>query len=252
MSKRLSYVLFAVLVALLAVGMGLMLHCCREARGEMTCNALDVEITDDFEFVSAAQVAAYIEADYGKCVGRHIDSIALGRIETLLEKRSVILDSEAWTTDDGVLHVSVRQRKPKVCCKGKDKGWYIDKEGFAFPMSSGYEAEVLTIEGNIPDLGRPGREQWIAGVLELERFISGSRTWRGRIATLRVDDKGDIRLTTTDGDEQFILGYPDNIPEKFARMEKYYSHILPSLEDGKRYKSVNLKFNKQLICRKDI
>jgi hypothetical protein len=71
------------------------------------------------------------------------------------------------------------------------------------------------------------------------------------VEKISVGAGGEVELKMKEGKERFIIGYPDQIEAKFGKIGKYYSHILPSL-DNVQYKSVNLKYNKQIICRKDI
>jgi len=188
---------------------------------------------------------------YGPCIGMQLDSIDLASIEKLLESKGVIINSEAWTTRDGVLHISIEQRAPVLRFQRGAEGFYIDHDGYVFPLHPSYTAEVPLVEGAIPPIEGEGWESWTAGVLELNDFVSKSRVWRDKVEKISVAGKGDIELKLADCGERFILGWPDAIPEKFAKIEKYFSTIQPSLEDIK-YKSVNLKYNKQIICRKDI
>ena len=56
-------------------------------------------------------------------------------------------------------------------------------------------------------------------------------------------------MITRDGNERFIFGSPSGVDDKLARMEKYYKYILPEKGQG-YYKTVNVKFDKQIICKK--
>ena len=88
----------------------------REQKTLLTCTGLEVEIMDStsLSFVSKADVKRYIERDYGVYMGQRLDSVDLKKIETVLDGRSAILKSEAYTTTDGILHVEVTQREPVV------------------------------------------------------------------------------------------------------------------------------------------
>ena len=88
-------------------------------------------------------------------------------------------------------------------------------------------------------------------VLALTRYMAKSKSLSGRITEMSVNAAGDIVMTPTYGNEVIVFGSPKDASEKFARLEKYYSHILPEKGEG-YYKSVNVKYNGQIICRKDI
>ena len=237
------------LVLLAALGM---LHSCeRNAASHRLCQGLDVQLPGGLEFVTAEDVRSLMDRGYGPYVGVHLDSLDLGKIEKLMESKGVVLSSEAWTTRDGILHVSIVQRAPALRFKRGEEGFYIDREGFVIPLHPSYTADVPVIEGAIPALDGDEGKEWSKAVLSMMDYISASKRWKDKIEKVSVSKRGDIEIKTTDGAERFIFGAPDAIPEKFGRMEKYYSHILPEKGEG-YYKSVNLKYNKQIICRKDI
>ena len=54
-----------------------------------------------------------------------------------------------------------------------------------------------------------------------------------------------------EGDEEFILGEAEDIPDKFSKIGRYYEYILPEKGQG-YYKYVNVKYKNQIVCRKDM
>ncbi|MBQ9462080.1 MAG: cell division protein FtsQ/DivIB [Bacteroidales bacterium] len=237
--------------ALLLAGFGLLGSCARSERRAILCDGLDVQIKDKYEFVTDEDIKGFVDKKYGTYIGVRLDSLDLYRLEKMLEEKGVVLKSEAWTTNDGILHISIQQRQPVLRFQRGDKGFYVDKEGFVFPLHSSYTADVPVIEGTIPSLESESGEAWARGVISLVNYIQGSKKWRERVSGISVNSRGDLELRVNSGKERFILGYPDKLDGKFARMDKYFSHILPAKGEG-YYKSVNLKYNKQIICRKDI
>lgn len=220
-------------------------------RAKVLCDRLDVQIKDEHKFVTPEDVTELIIKRYGTYVGVRLDSLDLYRMEQLLEQKSVVEKSEAWTTPDGVLHVSVVQRKPVLRFMRNGQVYYIDRTGFIFPQHTDYVAEVPMIEGSIPSAGNPNWDKWVEGVLSLVEMLDGSKMWKDRLEGLSMNSAGDLELRLKDGSERFIIGFPDELAGKLERMGKYFTHIQPSKDQG-YYKSVNLKFNKQIICRKDI
>ncbi len=246
--KRIAFC--AALLLLLTV-LGFIASRARAERSAVLCNALDVQILDEYEFVTEEDVRGFLDRKYGAYIGVRLDSLDLDRMERMLEEKSVVMQSEAWTTPDGVLHVSIVQRAPVLRFKRGDQGFYMDRTGFVFPLHKDYTADVPLIEGAIPRIEDGSNPDWALGIIGLTEYIKGSKQWKDRISSVSVNSAGDIELRTADGKERFIFGKPDDIESKFGRMGKYYSHILPAMGEG-YYKSVNLKYNKQIICRKDI
>ena len=251
MKRRLRNIAFLSAVALLLAGFGLLGACSRSERAARLCNGLDVQIVDKFEFVTQDDVKGFLDKHYGHYIGMRLDSLDLDGIERMLEKKNVVLKSEAWTTPDGMLHVSIMQRPPVLRFQRGEQGFYMDKTGYVFPLHKSYTADVPVIEGAIPNLENGANAEWAAGVLSLMAYINGSKQWKDSLEKISVNASGDLELHFNGSKERFILGFPEDIESKFERIKKYYSHIVPAKGEG-YYKSVNLKYNKQIICRKDI
>ena len=251
MRKGLRNIAFFAVLALLLAAFWLLAGSARKDRAAVLCNGLDIQILDEYEFVTQEDVKGFLDRKYGTYIGVRLDSLKLDRMEKMLEEKSVVLKSEAWTTPDGMLHVSILQRRPVLRFQRGEQGFYMDRTGYVFPLHKSYTADVPVIEGAIPSVETKDGAAWAEGVMRLVEMIQGSKQLKDRIGSISVNQNGDVELRMTDGKERFIIGFPDNLESKFARMGKYYTHILPAEGRGP-YKSVNLKYNKQIICRKDI
>lgn len=227
-------------------------------RALITCEGVSVEFTDDYHFVTEEDVKGYLDKYYGAYIGQRIDSIRLHKVESILNGQSAILNSEAYTTDDGMLNITISQREPVVRFQNGERGFYADECGFIFPLQENYTSNVPVIDGNIPlnvadgFKGAPEDDKeraWLNGVLELLNFMEKSKTWSENIVQMHVDENGELVLIPREGNERFIFGSPNGAEDKFRRVEKYYRYILPEKGEG-YYKTVNVKFDKQIVCKK--
>ena len=257
MKPAVRYTLAAVAAGLFLAGMALLYGHVRRAHAQAVCTGLEVSFADSLRFVSEEDIRGYLDTRYGAYVGERLDSVQLSRIEDLLESRSSVMRCEAWTTDDGLLHVEITQRAPALRFQDGNSGFYVDDTGFIFPLHETFTAAVTTVEGAIPfdiPAGYKGeaqdefQRQWIAGVLDMTRFLSASRTWQRNITHIQVRRNGDLLLTLEGRPEQFLIGQPEDIPDKLARIGRYLSLIAPYKPEG-YYKTVNVKYNQQIICR---
>lgn len=244
-------------VAVMAAFFVTVLTATRAERSRLSCHTLSVEIADSsrMSFVSEEDVRNYL-LEYGPCVGRRLDSIDLARIERTLEHKSAVLGSEAWITDDGTLHVRVSQRKPVIRFQKGAGGFYADDQGFLFPLSR-YGTKVPVVDGAIPlqvgdgFKGEPATEEekaWLRDMIDLASYIGRNRIWSENIAQITVQPSGDLVLVPASGRERFLFGPPKQAEEKFARIRDYYEYIAPSKEEG-YYRTVNVKFKGQIVCR---
>ena len=257
MKLNLRHIVAGAVAALILAGLLMLAGCGSAQRSKVLCNALDVQIKDAWEFVTPEDIRGFLDRNYGVYIGVRLDSLDLAGIERMLENKSIVMKSEAWTTRDGILHIEISQREPIVRFQNGSYGFYADDRGFIFPLQSNYTSLVPVIDGNLPlkveeeFKGEPSGERekdWIAGVLEMVRFMQRSRTWAENIVQIHADSRGDLVLVPREGQERFIFGYPSDIPAKFTRMEEYYRYIKPSKPEG-FYTSVNVKYNGQVICR---
>lgn len=252
--------LFVLAVAAFAAVCGLILAYSLESRRLITCEeAVDVQLPDaERSFVSEQDVKDYLRDYYGPYTGARLDSVDLDRIETVLDARSAIRKSEAWTTDDGILHISITQREPVVrFMKSGTEGFYADDRGFIFPLQEAWSPEVPVVDGKIPLYagadykGEPGTQaekEWMAGLLSLLEYMKGSRRWAESFSRITVEENGALVLIPAEGNERFIFGSADSPREKFARIDSYYRYIKPS-KDEDYYHTVDVRYDGQIICR---
>ena len=228
-------------------------------RGALTCTGLEVIIRDSLEnsFVSVDDIRRYLDSESGGYMGRKLDSIDLAGIERIIDGKSAVLKSEAYCTKDGMLNISVTQRKPIMRFQKKGSGFYADADGYIFPMKEGRASYVIVIDGNIPlDLGNAGKGKatsgeervWLDRITGLVTYMDRHRVWGEDIVQIHVQDNGDLIMIPREGREKFIFGKPVSVEEKFALMERYYTSIVPAM--GKdRYSSVDVRYKGQIICR---
>ncbi len=228
-------------------------------RAPLKCTGLNVEIADSAvnSFVSKADVKKYLDKEYGTYIGMPLDSIDLTRVEDIVDGRSAVHKSQAYTTRDGILNISLTQRTPVVRFQKADGGFYADAEGYLFPLQSSYSSRVQVVDGDIPlkansgykgEITDPKEKKWLSDVLEVINYMEGSRTWRDKIVQITVSDGGELTLVPREGKEKFHFGQPVMIAEKFRKMEMYYSHILPE-KGSDAYTSVNVEYENQIVCK---
>lgn len=217
------------------------------ARKPLTCKGLKVTIADSNcnSFVSEEDVTKFLDSEYGQYKEMPLEGLNLDQIEKALEGKSAIHNTEAFVTKDGMLNITVTQRKPAVRFQGGKWGYYADAEGRSFPLQSSYASYVPVVDGNIPAITDTAR---IVKTTALVNFLENSSLWRDKFVQIRIDDKGDIILIPREGKERFIIGQPCEIEEKAEKMEMYYTHILPEKGSGK-YRTVDLRFKGQIVCR---
>lgn len=230
-------------------------------RHEVTCNSIDALIDDSLQrkFISEEDIKDWM-ADYGTYLGLRLDSVDLRRVEAVIDGKSAVRKSEAWLTDDGVLHISVTQREPVVRFQNASGGFYADASGFLFPLQQRHTARVPIVDGSLPlKLGKDFKgepetdqeRQWVLSVIDLARYLGERKEWNELVGQITVSKDGNLVLIPREGSERFVFGTPTDIDAKFSRIRKYYESVAPSREADEKppYKSVDVRFDGQIICK---
>ncbi len=250
-------IISGVLAAALCTGLVLLARLTHEERKSIACTGMEVHFTDSLHFVSKQDILGFINTRYGVYLGKRLDSLDLPGMERMLETKGAVLRSEAWTTDNGLLHISISQRAPVMMFRNGEKGFYIDRDAYIFPLHKSFTADVFTVYGDIPvnipdgykgEAPTEAERAWLKGMLSMNGLLEGSRKWKNLADSVSVHPNGDIVMRTSRGEEEFNLGGTDRLKEKFGEIEKYYDYIVPSKGEG-YYKSINIKYRRQIICR---
>jgi len=119
MIKRIWLILVScTLLALLIVLVVVLDKQSTDFRRTIPCHKLEVIISDSTSlgFVNSEDVRNAIKNEYGTFIGQRIDSVNLNKIEKILNNKSAVLRSEAYTTLDGTLHIKIIQREQLRLC----------------------------------------------------------------------------------------------------------------------------------------
>lgn len=260
MSKTIRYISAGIGIAVIAACMIVAFTAGMNSRKVITCKGVAISIVDSMEnsFVTGKDVKGFLDKEYGRYIGVPVDSINLNRVEEIVDARSAVRKSQAYVTKDGILHVDVTQRRPIIRFQKSSGGFYADAEGYIFPLQKNYASHVQVIDGYIPlaaDSGFKGEiksekeQEWFRSIMKIVNYIENDRTWKDKIVQIHVNSDRDLVMIPRKGNEMFVFGQPEDIEEKFRKMKKYYTHIIPAKGEG-YYRTIDLRFDGQVVCRK--
>lgn len=256
MKKGVRNILYLGLLVVLIIGFGSIAVLCRAGRDAKKCHSVIVNIAESYRFVTEEDVVNRLKKGYGDCIGMHLDSLKLHKIEEIIDGEGAVKKSQAYITEDGVLHIHVTQREPFVRLQGEDFGFYVDHDGYIFPLQQNYTSHVAVVDGHIPvniPVGfkgmapHKGEQEWINGIISMLDFMHGS-IWDKNIVQIHVQEGGQLCLVPREGKEMFLFGKPVEVSEKFDRIEKYYGFIKPTVEED-HYTRVDVRYNGQIVCK---
>lgn len=251
-------ILLTTLIVLLAGGLlGCYFHfagaLAAEGREKALCDRVEVILLDSLE--SAIVDKGEMESFLAKAaLGRVTARIDLDSIERAIRTRGEVMCADVYTADTRTLAVQISQRKPVIRLENGSRRWYADPQGYLFPVTNAVDVPVVTghlplrlaegYRGAVPDENR----DWLLNLVALARYIDEKPVLRSEIAQIDVAANGDLVLYTRTPGPAVIFGESTGYAEKFRKLEAWWRNIAPAA-DGKPYKTINLKYNNQIICK---
>ena len=179
--------------------------------------------------------------EYIGCVSK--DVLDLKALELKISSNEMIEKSEAYINIDGELVIDVKQRKPYARVIS-NSSYYIDSNAKKMPLSFDHSARVLLVYGLT-------NESKIDKVFKLIKAIWDDEFLSFYVTDILVDIDNQISLQIRNSDFEILVGDLNNLDQKMKNFKAFYQK---AYKDGilKNYKKVNLQYNNQVICTKNI
>ena len=185
--------------------------------------------------------------------GTELASLEVERMERVLEEDPFVLDAETYVGQSNTLHVRIRQREPVLrILDNRGGNYYLDKDAAKMPVSRNYTARVIVATGNIApytaDFQKKKRNS-LKDVFHLTNYLMADPVWSTFIQQIHVNNAGEYILVPLVGDQKIILGSIRNLEDKLNRLKIFYQEGMP-YSGWRAYKSLNLKFNGQVVAKR--
>lgn len=229
----------------LAVYMVLAMSAFNRPDTETICRDVDITIEEGVMsgFLTGDEVRKMLVTDDLSPIGKNLNAINLREMEEQLETKDLIESAECWTTQDGMVNISIRQRIPVIrVMNNRGEDYYLDSQGKPMP-STEYSCKLIVCTGEIS-------RQYAAKVLaRLANIINEDRFWRSETVQLNILADGSVELVPRVGDHIVYLGQPVRITKKLDRLRKFYRYGL-NKAGWNKYSRVNVEYDNQIICKR--
>ena len=166
----------------------------------------------------------------------------LKKLEMSINKQKMIQKANVYVSVDGVRQAVVKQKTPVGRVFDEAGSFYIDYEGNKMPLSDNYTARVPLLSGEITVI----KKEKLSEVL---RMINEDEFLKKNIIGVQVLTNGSLIMANRNYDFQIDFGRTINIEKKFKNYKAFFQKaVLDSTL--KKYKRINLKFTKQVVCIK--
>lgn len=213
-------------------------HACKELK--------DIKIKIDHEsgtyFVNDSLVRILIDGNKLKVSDIPLGNLNISEVEQTLNKSSFIKKSEVFQNINGEMSVEITQETPIARVNTGDDEYYLTKEFTKIPLSNLYSAEVVLVGGKI-------QEEDFEGLKELMMFISADKLLKKHIIAVKKQQPNSFILLVNKGDYVIEFGELKDFDKKFEKLKLFYKQYLGKVGMN-YYKTINLKFNNQIVATK--
>lgn len=211
-------------------------------------------LPDGNSLVSKEDIILTIERSFGHTLsGIPIGALDVERVERVLENEAFIADADVYVDAEQKVHIGISQRRPVVRIIDRNGlNYYLDAEGNKMPLSKHFAARVLVATGNIPphvpDFQKR-KEHVIKDLFSLTKTILDDEFLDPLVEQIYVNKSEEFVLVPNVGKQKIVLGSLEDLNDKIARLKTFYKEGMP-YAGWKRYKTINLKFKGQVVCKK--
>lgn len=229
------------------------------------CTSINVIYIDSlqYRFVDKDDLIKLIDEKNEKVLGKPMNELNISKLEKIISEQPYVKSAEVYTKINGVLNVEIAQRLPIVrVINNKNKGFYIDKEGYLLPLSKKVSLRLLVASGNInfnPDSTDASHindnqdinkdKKILQDILVMADFINNNEFWKAQIQQIYVNNENEFELVPLVGSQIIYFGTIKNYKQKFKKLEATYKKGF-LYKGWNKYKSINLKYEHQVICKK--
>jgi len=196
--------------------------------------------------------------------GTKMNSINKFKLTNLIiDSMPLVRNVGIYNAAGGKLCINVEQRTPILrIINNNQQGYYIDNEGYIFPLSKHYGHRSLIANGDIKETikrykaihidslysNKSKETQTLKELYQLAHYIWNDDLLRALIEQIYVN-RNEYEMIPRIGSQVIYFGTIENIENKFFNLKTVYFKVFSNL-GWQKYKTINLKFENQVICVK--
>lgn len=218
---------------------------------------LSIEIVptkDGTMLINNSDVLVHIERRYGHRLNKTlIKKLNITEVEKILEDNVFIKHAEVFIDGNYKMHLQLEQREPMMRVNLADgKDYYLDEVGVMIPLSRQASPRVMNFTGATVGYHKDFlkvKNHPLNTMFQLATSIHEDELLKPLIEQINVEEEGEYTMIPKLGDQKIILGLAENVDDKLVRLKHFYKEGMPSA-GWKKYKTINLSFDGQVVCKK--
>ncbi len=251
--KRVFHITFWIIIT---AGILVLVSFIEAEHKKTTCKSFDISI--DYEnadpLLSTDDIKKKIYVSFDTLVGKKLIDINLVQIENMVNEIDFVANADVYTTITGKMNIRVTQRKPIVrIINASNQSYYIDQYGEVMPTNQGFPSRVLIANGFVKnsysDTLNIQNNSVLAEIHKLASYINNDPFLKLQIEQIYVTKNREYEFVPKVGRHIIIFGGIEDMEEKFKKLVVFYHQGINNAGWNK-YKSINLKFENQVVCSK--
>lgn len=215
---------------------------------------IDITEVNGQKFINAEDVNNIVIRRFGHTLeGVPLGALNVKELERVLEEDAMVLNADVFIDAENRIHTKLTQREPIMRIVDKmGKSYYLDNEGFKMPLSAHATARVIVASGQIPsyqDDYKDIKNHSLINLFDLVKYIQADDFLDAQIEQIYMSENNEFTLVPKIGKHKIIFGKIDDMVSKFKHLKTFYKEALP-YEGWNKYKSINLKYKGQVVCKK--
>ena len=162
-------------------------------------------------------------------------------LEKGILKNQMIENVDVYVDVDGSLKVLVKQRNPILRIQSLDGNFYLDDKGKKMPLSKNYAARVPLVTG-------VNNDNEMALLYQFYQNVMTDDFMQKQIVAISLNEE-EFLLKSRIGNHLIEFGKLQNVENKLKKLKVFYQKVLAD-QTYDKYKKVNIKYNKQVVCTK--
>ena len=201
-----------------------------------------VFVGDNALFIKRETVNKLLIENKDNASGIQKVKLDLNKLERTLDSNDLIEKSDVFVSIDGVLKAVVKQKTPIARVFNDNGSFYIDYEGGKMPLSDNFTARVPLVSGVI---NKKNSEE----LAQLFRVIYDDDFLKKNIIAIEIMPNGSLKMLNRNFDYQIDFGSVINAERKFKDYKAFFQKAVLDSSLYK-YKKIDLRFTKQVVCTK--
>jgi len=209
------------------------------------------KLEDGKELIDEKEIRDLLKFELGYALEiAALKELKIEQLEMSLIKNSRIDDADIYLDKNGILVISVSQKKPIVRIDQTNADdYYLDYKGTQIPVTETFRVPVVT--GHVDGYQEAYKEKEdnnLNAVLELARKVHDDIFLSALVEQIHIDSKDELTIVPKVGRDKILIGEVEDLDEKIYKLKIYYEKGIKNI-GLEKFDELDLKYKGQIIGR---